>query len=169
MKSDVLEGGLPPIPRKRRQLEEQATFLDLHIAIWLDRDDITPSERRRLEEEKKRRKALKPDVVVGIIVGMEGVTPGQLAFAHEFLQTAGATAIAHTTPLSKKMARLFPEGVPVSAEADFRDVVRAATVVVAAPKEPEKPNQVQGVWEGVRYAKHRRVPVRVVMPSGDER
>jgi FAD/FMN-containing dehydrogenase len=47
--------------------------------------------------------------------------------------------------------------------------VRQATAVVAAPKEPEKPDRVEGVWEAVRYARHRRVPVRVVLPNGDER
>jgi hypothetical protein len=49
-----------------------------------------------------------------------------------------------------------------------QELVRSSTTVVAAPKEREKPNTVEGVWEAVRYAKHRRVPVRVVMPDGTE-
>lgn len=170
MKADVLEGGLPPIPRKRRQLEDQAAFLDLHIAMWLD-GDITPSERRRLEEEKARRKSLRPNVNVGLIVGAEGLTPAQTTAAHAFLLTVNPTAVHWqngTLKLVRKALAAVPD-VPGEVHQDFNEVVRHSTTVIAFPKEPEKPNQVQGVWAGVRYAKHRSTPVRVVMPNGEER
>jgi hypothetical protein len=156
------------IPRKRRALEG---WLDKWIAVWLARDDLTPFERRRLEVEKKRRRKAQPDVKVGIVIATEGLTPEQRDYVTGFLVTSHPTELhvrLGDAPRLRK-AIIGHEDVAATAHPDHKDVVRAATVVVAAPKEPERPDHVEGVWEAVRFAKHRKTPVRIVMPNGEER
>lgn len=168
MKEDVQE--LPAVvPRKRRQVEQA---LDLHIAIWLD-SEITPSERRRLLAEKQRRKNLTPDVVVGLVVADEGVTPIQLASLREELGRLEPTKIVHPGVASSKVhGACKAQGVPVEVYHDgdpisrAKEVVRAAEVLVAAPKEPTEPNEKTGVWSIIRYARNRSLRVRVILPDG---
>lgn len=147
------------VPRKRRQVE---ALLDRWIAIWLAGDEITPSERRLLEAEKLRRKKLHPDPIrLGVIVGREGLTPAQLEFARTHAQADGVVQIRAPFPVKL--------GAPPNTFAvlpDNRMVVRESDVVVAAPKEPEKPGRVEGVWECVRLAKQRGARVHVVLPNG---
>jgi len=129
------------VPHKRRQVE---TLLDRHIAMWLASPDITPSERRRLQAEKDRRKALTPEDRVVVLVGREGMTPQQRARMAELV--AGATSVA---------------------KGCSPDVVKTADRVVATPKETQEPvRKDTGVWAMIRYAKHRRLPVSVIMPDG---
>lgn len=156
------------VPTKRRPVREA---LDKWLAEWLTRDDLLPSTRRLLEgERERRRKARKagPDVDVGLLIGAEGTTPDQLAFIVGYLVTTGPASIIHAG-VSKRLAAEFPDGVPEVGAPDFEAVVRAATVVLAAPKEPAEPNGPKaGVWAGVKYARHRGVPVRIVLPDGKE-
>ena len=165
MKDDV---EIPTVvPKKRRQIEHA---LDKWIAVWLSRDDLTPSERRRLEAEKQRRKTAAPTVAVGILVGDEGLTPQQRAWLSDFLAEAHVDELhwpERALPHLRKVARDLSPGIET--HATHADVVRAATIVVAAPKETEKPAEVSGVWEAVRLAKHRSLPVKIVMPNGEER
>jgi hypothetical protein len=154
------------VPQKRKQLE---AALPQWLAVWATDESQPPSARKRAQAERDRRKALVPDVRVGVIVGEEGMTPvqrevvaGVMASATELHWPAGA--VKH---LRRALAGL--DDIPGHPHEDVREVVRQATAVVAAPKEPEKPDRVEGVWEAVRYARHRRVPVRVVLPNGDER
>jgi hypothetical protein len=66
---------LGPVPKKRRQLEGA---LDVHVAMWLDSDGLTPSERRRVQEEKDRRRRARrdgPAVTLGFSGTREGMTP----------------------------------------------------------------------------------------------
>lgn len=153
------------LPRKRRELEDA---LDRWLAVWLAREDLTPSERRRLEEEKARRKALTPDVQVALIVGNEGMTPAQHDRASDLLGAMGATEVFYLQYVARHVRRLQQVTPMSTGFGDEREMLREATAAIATPKEPEKPNVVQGVWDAVRFAKHRKIPVRVVMPDGKE-
>lgn len=167
MKDDV-----PPlpdrVPAKRRQVEN---ILDLHIAMWLASDKLTPSERRRLEGEKARRKALAPERPVGLLVGREGVTPTQQAVVLDRLAASGATAIHHpgvAAPLHSACRRVAPVEVHRDVRSDhaaLRVVVKQAThLVIGAPKENRPADSP--VWDAVRYAKHRSTAVEVILPDG---
>lgn len=142
MKTDVPE--LPArVPSKRHQIRR---LLDLHIALWLASDDITDEERERLQAEKDRRKRERPAVHVGVIVSREGMTPEQRAYVRGYVMT------------------LAPTTVETAAEG-HRELVRAATIVIAAPKSRQRSG---AVWDAVAYARHRKVPVRIVYPDGSE-
>lgn len=163
MKDDV--GPLPERPpAKRRQLQQTPA---LWIAQWLAGDTLTPSERRRLEEEKHRRRGLTPDRAVGIVVGAEGVTPEQFTRLIEQTHAVQPTEIHHPGLQSRLHMQLRAMEVPVHVHAgDFKAVVKASHVVILAPRDSD-PSGRAAVWETLRYAKHRNLAVRVVLPSGD--
>jgi hypothetical protein len=163
------------VPKKRRQVE---TLLDKWIAVWLDGEDITPSERRRLEEERQRRKdeRARQGQPVGVLVGYEGATPEQVAALREALAGANAVEIHHPGVAKPVHSACRSFGVPVVVHRDVRDqdeamreVVRSSRLVIGVVKEMTEPHQkTDGVWGVVKYAKHRRLPVRVLLPSGEE-
>jgi hypothetical protein len=164
-KEDVKE--LPQIPAKRRQIEQ---MLDLHIAMHLARDDITPGERKRLQIEKERRKKLRPDKRVGIILGVEGATPQQIDVILEMLGDLNPTEV-HYTRLPKALYRAVLSKASKLKEHTLwnnaQDVARNSDVVIAAPKETREPTGFkQGVWAYIKYAKHRSIPTTVVLPDG---
>ena len=152
------------VPTKRRQLE---AALDRWLAVWWV-GDLTPSERRRVHEERERRKrrAARPDRNVGLLIGPEGATPAQ---ATAIIDAASdATHVSYYGQATRLLRAGLPP-VPVLELPDAQDVVRASNVVVAAPKEPSEPaGPKAGVWAGVKFARHRGVPVRVILPSGKE-
>lgn len=170
------------VPHKRKQVEQ---ILDVHIAMWLASDDITPSERKRLEAEKARRKALVPDRPVGLLVGREGVTPPQQTEVLLELVHARPTEIHHPGVAAALHGACKRMGVPVhpvrslrgwqlgqpafaahgTDEEAMRCVVLAAThLVIGAPKESQP--AATPVWSMVRYAKHRGIAVKVILPDG---
>lgn len=170
MKEDI-----PPlpdrVPRKRRQVEG---LLDVHIAMWLA-GDLATSDRKRLEAEKARRKALVPEHAVGLLVGDEGVTPQQHEKILELM--AGATTIHHPGVQAALHSACKRTGVPVYvhrvrppnwevswAEAGMREVVKECNLVIAAPKEHTPSDAV--VWTMARYARHRSVAVKIILPTG---
>lgn len=165
---------LPPRPdsppRNRRQLE---ALPDLWIAEWLAGDTLKPGERKKLEALKESRKHRKPDVVLGVVVASEGMTPEQFKTFQRVLPLMGATEVHHTY-LPGKVYRVIKElGVPLvihdEHQATNGDVVKAATVLLAAPKEPDtKTYATPGVWSIIGSAKHRSLPVRIVLPDGKE-
>jgi hypothetical protein len=137
------------IPTKRRQLD---AALDRWIAEWLDRTNLNPSTRRMLEEERERRKVVRktgPPARVGILEAREGMTPEQRAALNEWrAQFNGASEIR---------------------SGDYQAVVKASSAVFAAPRHAREPKSGEpGVWAGIRYARHRKVPVTVVLPNGKE-
>lgn len=166
MKDDV-----PPlpdkVPAKRRQIE---AALDVHIAVWLA-GELTPSERRRLEAEKARRKALVPDRPVGLLVGREGVTKVQQMMVLTAISAADPTEIHHpgvAGPLHSACKRFAPVEVHRDVRSDedaMKEVVRSSQFVIAAPKD-HTPSQDSGVWDAARYARHRRVAVQIILPNG---
>lgn len=171
MKDDV---EIPPEPpRKRRQLEDPGQTLDKWLAVWASDESLPPSARKRAQAERDRRKALVPDVRVGVIVGEEGMTPAQRERVLEILVSVGATELLYDGDRLSHFRRLLLPlddlGVPAVLQQGDQELVRNSSTLVAAPKEAEKPGVVEGVWEAVRYAKHRKVPVRVVMQDGSVR
>lgn len=157
------------IPRKRSQLK---TVPDLWIATWLARDNTAPSDRRRLEELKAERRAAVPERPVGLVVGEEGMTPEQFASFKEIIESAGATEIHHPG-VSSRVHMLCKSLAPVEVHYDARDfhagnaeVVRASQVVIATPKGMATGGRRKTVWDHVKLAKHRSVPVKVILPDG---
>lgn len=167
MKTDLPDTPLHP-PAKRRALEQAP---DLWIAQWLAGDDLTPSERRRVEEVKARRRALVRDMRVGLVVGDAGVTPPQLLALADALGGSGATEIHHAGVTSRVHSACKAVGVPVVVHhgETLQHVVRVSDTVIAAPKETYEPERKTGVWDIIRYAKHRNLAVTIIMPDGEKR
>lgn len=160
------------VPKKRKVLESPQT-LDKWLAVWANDPNQPPSARTRAQGERDRRRRLVPDVRVGVIVGEEGMTPAQRDGVLERVMAAGPTQLVVLAPRMRHLRMLLNavaagETVGLLTCEDDQALVRESTTLVAAPKETEKPGVVAGVWEAVRYAKHRRLPVRVVMPDGEE-
>lgn len=180
------------VPKKRRQLEGA---LDLWLAVWLARDDLTPSERRRVSEVKQRRKDANPQVVVGFLGTTEGLTPAQRDWLTRTIPRLGVTEAHHGSGWGADKAfhdicRGLEIPVVLHRAEDLRwmtrcdgavrsepmlprderdkEIVKAASVVVAMPKEHSEPSDRIGVWRAVEYARHRSVPVRVIIPTGEE-
>jgi hypothetical protein len=166
MKEDVPERP-ERVPRKRRQIED---LLAIHLAEFLALDTITPSERRLLEKEKARRKALVPDNPVGLLVGQEGVTPQQLDGVQRVLAESQPTEIHHPFTAGRLHTLCRSLGVPVHVHRDVRrgmeDVIRQSLAVVALPRERSESFSSSPVWEMIRRAKHRKVAVHIVLPDG---
>jgi hypothetical protein len=146
--------------------------LYLDIAFWLEAPSLTPSYLGRVTEEKQRRRRLDRSYTVGIIVGPEGTTPKQLEAIRELVNRPDITEVHAGTAMRLRL----PEGlfrlhndIP-NLEARHKKIVKSSKVIVAAPREMEKPSSYGkwGVWSAVRYAKNRNLPVRIVMPNGKE-
>jgi hypothetical protein len=147
-------------PKKRRQMESPNT-LDKWLAVWANDENLTPSERRRAQDERERRKAEAPDPrIVGLLIGEQGVTPQQLDVLRDRCARAEEVHATRTVKLG-----LAP-GV-FHMEESLRDVVAAVNEIVAAPAQTYEPEQkIAGVWPEVRYARHRKIPVLVLYPDG---
>lgn len=172
MRDDALPDGPGPVPRKRRQLER---VLDVQLALWLAGDELTPSERRRVEAEKQRRKTAPEPLPVAVVLGHEGMTPTQREVISNLLTRghgARPTEIHHNGSRAvHALAKLMKADSVRHWTEDDRDIIKAAEWVIAAPKEKRSPVRPRGVWATVRYARDRGLPVAVVTPDGnvDER
>lgn len=165
---------VPPLPEqvpaKRRQIE---SLLDVHIAMWLDSDTLSYGDRKRLDAEKRRRKHANRERSIGLIIAPEGVTPEQKKRVEFLLRQSGATVIHHHM-LSPSLHHICGQVGEVHQHQvgkygdRVRDVVQAADSFIAAPREMREPvKKVDGsVWWGIKYAKHRRRSVLVVLPNG---
>lgn len=155
------------VPTKRRQLHDA---LDRWLAEWLTRDDLTHSERQRVEAERERRKRVRgmsAEAVVGVLIGAEGATPEQLAYISGYLLTMDPVAVCHAG-VARRVAQAFRTLDEIGAP-DMGAVVRNADVVLAVPAHAREPaREESGVWAAIRYARHRKVPVRIVLPNGTE-
>lgn len=171
MKDDI-----PPlpdaVPKKRRHIEN---ILPVHLAMWLDDSSgITPLERKKLRAEHERRKFLKPDVVLGVVVGSEGMTPPQFRTFQRVIVGMGATEVHHARLPAKVYHVTKSLEVPIVLHGDLelydpREMVRKCTVIVAAPKEQTVQSYSSGgVWSVVGFAKNRSLPVKVILPDGKE-
>lgn len=150
-------------PAKRRPLEQCP---DVWLATWAGSKLLTPSERRRVEDERERRKATRrlSERRVGVVHDRQGVTAEQVHALGELLAAIepseifhpGLQRAAHTTlrRAGKKIIFLRddPKGV----------IVNAQTAIVL----PRNAKIESEAWELARYAKHRGVALRIVLPDG---
>lgn len=161
MKEDVGPAPETP-PAKRKQLEQAA---DLWLAVWANDAKLPPSQRRRAQDERDRRKALSPDKGVGVLVGPEGLTPSQMVTLLTLVEGMSPTAIHHPGLPSRLHMQLRSMQVPVVVHKDdYREVVKASNTVIVCPKEQSPAKSA--MWEMLRYAKHRSLPARAVLPDG---
>lgn len=160
------------IPRKRRQLEAAP---DLWLAVWLDRD-LLPPERRRVQEEKDRRRAARArqSRLVGVVLGYEGVTPPQREAIGESLRGGLVTEVYSNQQLKARWLRSICHdlGVPIHHDSPG-NLIRAVDMVIAAPRETIAPTNTptwerSPVWAAISYAKHRSIAVKVILSDGKE-
>jgi len=140
----------PPAPPKKRKHLEQA--LDVHLAIWANDESLPPSARKRAQDERDRRKAdAKRGEVAKILVMVprEGKTPQQRAYHDEEVVGSG-------------------ELYWWSSKTDYHEMVKKVDQVVAFVKEQNAPTHPPpgSVWEAVQYARHRKLPLKVILPNG---
>lgn len=152
--------------------------LDVHLAMWVTSETLTPSEIRRVQEERERRKRLqKRSERVGLLIGPEGVTNEQLAKLAEALtgQRGSMNEIWHPGVQRNvhSLCKSFGVAVEVHPDTDrvraWKIIVRNSTRLLAFPRSAQDPHLEDDVWAMVRYAKHRDVPVSVFIPSGERR
>lgn len=152
------------VPRKRRQIEAAP---DLWLRQWLNREDLRLVDRANLERELDRRREDPRTVVVGVVFGQEGVTPEQLRVMRSLCQRPDLLAVHAPFKIALGVENFIThERVGIGER--LAGIVRVSTLVIAAPKESEKPQKVEGVWAAIRLAKTRSLPVTVIMPSGKE-
>lgn len=155
-KEDV--SNVPPTPPAKRRALQAAP--DLWLAVWANSDALTPSQLRRVQEEREHRKTQSvPQTRVAIVKGEEGMTPDQ------------RRAILSAAPTGALVRHLTVSGP--RADTGRRTAITAATLVLAAPREMTMPDNVptwerSPVWAAIAYAKNRRIPVKIILPNGEE-
>lgn len=169
MSEDDVE--IPAVPpRKRRQLEATPAKW---LAVWAADESLPPSQRRRAQDERDRRKrnAGTSFEIVGVLVGAEGATPEQVDYVRARVPAAKRVKAPRPLKLGLKPNTFVLCGEPwagTTLQERLKYIVRTSSAVIATPEKDHDPQRVEGVWEAVRYAKHRNVPVTVVMPDGKE-
>jgi hypothetical protein len=160
----VSKEDIPPAPArppaKRRHLELAP---DVHLAVWLA-GELTPSERRKVQAEKDRRKDRKQPVTVTILVGREGGTPVQVRELREALESLNPDAILHTG-VPRAVHTACRAVAPTTVQPDARENVKCATFVIALPRDAT-PSPTSPLWSLIQYARHRKLPTIVVTPTG---
>jgi hypothetical protein len=171
-KDDVIADMPATVPTKRKALKEAP---DVWLAIWASDKSLPPSQRKRAQAERDERKAAVPDRRVGLLLGQEGLTPEQFDRLKELLATSGATEVHHPGVASRVHTACRSLGVPVMPHRDVRvgDDERAKLVCRALTGQSADrvyafppAGRAEGLWDGIRYAKHRSIPVIVVLPDG---
>lgn len=159
-------------PKKRYQLERA---LDLWLATWAHDEELPERERARVQDERDRRKALKPQRELGLLVEQEGVTPQQLELIVEKFRALQPTGIHHPWVQPRVHSACIELGVPVKVHRDVRDsfapmreVVLSSDIIVAAPRGMNRPSDPTPVWDSLLYARHRKLPLTLVLPNGTE-
>lgn len=154
-------------PKKRHQLERVP---DLWLAVWANDSELPESERQRAQDERDRRRTLSPsDYVLGLLVDREDCTPVQLTALREVMagaKLAGAKELHHPWTTRRIAGVCRHSGLPITTHQNLRDVVLASERIIVAPRGPDDFKKRTPAWESVQYAKHRKLPVTVVMPDG---
>jgi len=170
MKDDVLD--LPPVPRTRRGLHRA---LDLHLAMWAADEALPDADRRRVQQERDRRKQGDPSPSLGVIVDQAGMTPEQRAWLRERLAGPQAPGAVHHGGAQGVHSACRQAGVAsirhdtqrrTAQDTDLAIVRLAATVVVFPASRTAPPQEPRGPWGMARYARHRSLPTTVVLPDG---
>lgn len=166
---------LPPTPArppaKRRTLHDRNATPNVWLHQWAGDELLPPSARVKATDELERRKTEDRlnKVEAGILIGTEGATPQQVATFSEWWVEAKVTRFHAPGPFSGRDLRAVIGDVgtarylcPTRRE-ELRAVVLAADTLVALPP---RVTPVGDVWDAVRYAKHRKVAVTVILPDG---
>jgi hypothetical protein len=164
---------LPAHPPKKRKAMEQV--LDIHLAIWANGTGLTPSEYRRVNEERERRKQFRVvNERIGVVLGREGTTPEQQEKLRELLSGRRIASVLHPwvpgpvhhiCAQGSKGATVIVVGDPKTDVRDaWKTVVKNATLVIAFPR-----GEDGELWDTIRYTRHRNIPIIVIMPSGERR
>lgn len=177
---------LPPAPgsppAKRRVLQDRNMTLNAWLHQWAADESLPPGARLKATEELERRKAedRKTFVEVGVLVGPEGATPQQVTVFAEWWAKVGATRleVGSAFPVASEDQRNLPKAPRLrdvvgdmprtthharSEEEELKQVVVASSTIVALPP---RISPTGTVWNAVGYAKHRKVPVTVILPNG---
>lgn len=167
MKDDVAIPARPP--HKRKQLE---AALDKWLAVWAADSSLTPSEYRRVQDERDRRKQAAPEQVVGVVEGFGGATPLQVDALRALLATQHPSLIVH--PLcSRKVHRICRDAEGSLSVVDgastagmARETARQSDVLIGLVSETSMPTAKTGLWEALRYGKDRGADVKIIWPDG---
>jgi len=170
MKTDLPPAPARP-PAKRRTLQDRNATLSVWLHQWADDESLPMSARNKALDELWRRKEEDRLTVVeaGILVGAEGATPKQVATFSEWWAEAKVTRLHAPGPFSERNLRAVVGDVgtarylrPTRSE-ELRVVVLEADTLVALPP---RVASTGAVWDAVKYAKHRKTPVKVILPDG---
>lgn len=157
-------------PKKRRQLEDPNT-LDRWLAVWANDESLTPSERRRVQVERERRKRAKPTKALGVLVADGGASPEQVAGLRESVELALPTEVHHVFCAGKVHSTCKATGANVvvlrgESGSCEREIVQAADEVIGIVSSMQMPEAKTGTWASLRYAKDRGLPVKIIWPNG---
>lgn len=178
---------LPPTPgkppSKRRVMRDRNATPNIWLHEWVANEGLPPGVRRTVEDELQRRKAEdRLEVVeVGVLIGTEGATPQQVATFSEWWGEVNPTLlhVPSCFPVRFDPQRNKPK-IPAlrdvandlanretwyraSEREELREVVLHASTIVALPP---RITPTGTVWVAVSYAKHRKIPVKVILPDG---
>lgn len=152
-------------PAKRRALERCP---DVSIAVWAGDEALTPSERRRAQDERDRRKHARQlgERRVGIIHDEAGVTAEQIDAIRVALAAIEPTEIHHAGVQRGVhwASRNAVMGKVVNHSGDERKVLLNAQTLIIAPRSA---NQDSPAWDHARAGRLRGVALQIVMPDGE--
>lgn len=161
-KEDVAD--LPAVPpRKRRALQGVP---DLWLALWASDEGLSRGDRSRAQSERERRRRLKPEKIVGLVIEQEGVTPQQLEGIKVSLMKSGASGLTYPRVPAPVHSACRALNLPITVAENRREVIRASHLVIAAPRTVNPIDT--GVWELIRYARHRSTPSIIIAPDWRE-
>lgn len=171
MKDDLGPAPARP-PAKRRTLQDRNATPEIWLHQWAVREELPPSQRNAAAGELERRKTEDKSKVVqvGVLIGLEGATPQQVATLGEWWEKLGVTEVHVPDGVrGRKLLLLFPGANEVhtykrpTEREELREVVLHAGTLVALPP---RLSPTGTVWAAVGYAKHRKVPTTVILPDG---
>jgi hypothetical protein len=163
-KQDVIEDLPAEVPRKRRELERVP---DVWLRLWKEKHQI-PSIQARIDAEIERRKKATRERRVGVLLMEAGYTRDQAASLVRELASAGATEVTHAGVPSRIHTICKAVGVPVVLrQGEPREVIANSDLVIALSNTPTvRPYSSGGIWSLIGSARHRSVPVLIIMPDG---
>jgi hypothetical protein len=150
------------------------------LAEWASNESLPPSQRKRAQEERDRRKALNPEVHVGLIIGEHGATPEQQdtvgSLLHELepdffhfplLGTNAGSRIGKKYRAEKHGRQTGMElvGYRTHESGWIQELVKSSTVLIVLIR-GNSPVGSEDV--AIKYARHRKVPVKTIKPTGEE-
>lgn len=148
-------------PRKRLAMAKAPA---LWLQLWANDQALSPIDRLNAQSEIDRRKVLTSEKVMGVVVDLTGMSPPQweaLVEAVDKESPTGYMMLASTFGNLRKAARKWPWTVAGS----YHEIVLQTQLIYCFAR-PGRPEGV--VYDAMRYAKHRKVPVHLILPTGEE-